>query len=318
MDLLDEARRVLRGEARAIEQLASTLDDRLLQAVELLLKCEGRVVLTGMGKSGLVAKKIAATFSSTGTPSVFLHPADAMHGDLGSIQKSDVVVALSHSGATEELLRLVPVLRYFKVPLLVITGDPKSELAQEATLVLHVPVEEEACPLGLAPTSSTAASMALGDALAACLLRRRSFEASDFHRLHPGGQLGLRLRRVREFLHVGDAVPIVRLDTPMREVLWVIIDKKLGLATVVDEEGRLAGLITDGDIKRVLVRFGGLDCVAEAAMTRNPRLIGPEEPLHRAVEIMDRHVITALLSVDDAGRPQGVLKLQDLLFAGYK
>jgi arabinose-5-phosphate isomerase len=318
MDLLSEARRVLRDEARAIERLADALDERFVQAVELLLRCPGRVVLTGMGKSGLVAKKIAATFSSTGTPAMFLHPADALHGDLGSVQRGDLMLALSHSGATGELLTLVPVLRFLAVPLVLVTGDPKSELAQEATLVLTVPVEEEACPLGLAPTSSTTAAMALGDALAACLLRRRRFSEADFRRLHPGGRLGQRLRRVREFLHCGAKVPRVGLDTPFRQVLQEIIDKKLGLTTVVDGAGRLVGIITDGDIKRALVRNSGLEFTAEQAMTRSPRLIGADEPLHRAVEIMDSHVITALVAVDEEGRPSGVLKLQDLLFAGYR
>lgn len=318
MDLLAEARRVLRAEASAIERLAASLDDRLLQAVELLLACRGRVVLSGMGKSGLVAKKIAATLSSTGTPATFLHPADALHGDLGSVQRGDVLLAISHSGQTAELLHLVPVLRHLEIPLVAITGHPKSELAQESTLVLHVPVEEEACPLGLAPTTSTTAAMALGDAIAACLLHRRNFGSSDFHRLHPGGRLGLRLRRVREFLHMGAELPVVGLQTPFGEVLWEMIDKKLGLTTVVDPEGRLVGLITDGDVKRALVRHGGLEFTAEQAMCRSPKLIGPDEPIHRAVEVLDHHVITALLAVDEAGRPFGVLKLQDLLFAGYK
>jgi arabinose-5-phosphate isomerase len=318
MDLLSEARRVLRDEAAAIEALAASLDERLLEAVELLLACRGRVVLSGMGKSGLVAKKIAATFSSTGTPAVFLHPADALHGDLGSVQRGDVMLALSHSGRTAELVQLVPVLRFLGVPLVLVSGEPKSELAQEAAVLLHVPVADEACPLGLAPTSSTAAAMALGDALAACLLRSRSFSEADFHRLHPGGRLGLRLRRVRDFLHTGARVPRVGLEAPFAEVLAEIIDKRLGLTSVVDAEGRLAGIITDGDLKRVLLRHGGMGCTAEQAMTRSPRLVAEDEPVHAAVEIMDRNVITSLLCVDAEGRPSGVLKLQDLLFAGYK
>jgi arabinose-5-phosphate isomerase len=318
MDLLSEARRVLLDEALAIRRVAESLDERLVQAVELLLSCRGRVVLAGMGKSGLVAKKIAATLSSTGTSAVFLHPADALHGDLGSVQRGDVALALSHSGATSELLGLVPVLRFLEVPLILITGDPKSELAQESNLVLTVPAEEAACPLGLAPMSSSTAAMALGDALAACLLLRRGFGEAEFLRLHPSGRLGRGLRRVREFLYTGRDLPVVGLRTPFREVLWEIINKKLGLTTVVDEEGRLAGLITDGDIKRALVQNQGLDFCAEHAMTRSPKLVGADEPVHRAVEIMDRHVITALLVVDEQGRPFGVLKLQDLLFAGYK
>jgi arabinose-5-phosphate isomerase len=315
---LDEARRVLQVEADAIAALVGRLDAPFVRAVELLASCRGRVVTTGMGKSGIIAQKLAATFASTGTPSQFLHPAEAAHGDLGNVVAGDAVVALSHSGETEEIARLLETLKRLGAPLIALTGCPDSTLGRFADAVLDVSVPSEACPMGLAPTASTTAALAMGDALAMALLRRKGFSDRDFAALHPGGRLGARLRRVSDLMHAGKAVPRVAPGAPMTEVIGVMTAGRLGLAVVADEDGRLAGLITDGDLRRLLHRpEPGRDAEvlalpAREAMTRTPRTIAPGALASEALRLMEAHKITALVAVDDAGRPVGVVHLHDL------
>lgn len=310
----ETARRVLEIEAQAIRDLAPRLDESFDKAVELLLDCAGRVVVTGLGKSGLIGQKISATFSSTGTPSLFLHPVDAIHGDLGRIVKGDVVVAVSNSGDTEELLALVPQVKRLASPLVALTGNPRSALAGAADVNLDVSIREEACPLGLAPTASTTAALAMGDALAMALLERRGFTVDDFAVLHPGGKLGKKLLRVEDVMHRGEEIPRVLPETRMKDVLFEMTRKRLGLTTVTEAGGRLVGIISDGDLRRQMERHGYtlLDRTAGECMTRNPVLIDRREMATRALDVMESRKITALLVVDGAGLIQGVLHLHDL------
>jgi arabinose-5-phosphate isomerase len=308
------AAEVLETEAAAIRGLLPQLDERFDRAVDLLRSCAGRVVCTGMGKSGLVLKKIAATLSSTGTPSLFLHPAEAVHGDLGVIVPGDVVLAASFSGTTEELLRLVETLKRLGVPLVVMTGNDSSPLARHADLHLPVAIDREACPLGLAPTASTTATLAMGDALAMALLEARGFTREDFARLHPAGQLGKRLLKVDQLMHAGDDLPRVWLNTPMRDAIYEMSRKKLGITAVLDAEGRLAGCISDGDLRRLLEHDDGaiLQKTAGECMTVNPRTIPGEELAAAALKTMEDHRITSLFVCDEAGRLEGVVHLHDL------
>jgi arabinose-5-phosphate isomerase len=308
------ARRVLEIEADAIRELVPRLDASFDRAVEALLGCAGRVVLTGMGKSGIVARKISATLSSTGTPSLFLHPAEAIHGDLGRVVKGDAVLAVSHSGNTEEILNLVPQIRKLGAPLVALTGSPRSPLAGLADVHLDVSVRREACPLGLAPTASTTAALAMGDALAMALLDRRGFTVDDFAALHPGGRIGRRFLRVEELMHTGDRVPRVAPETPMKDVLFEMTRKRLGLTTVTDPAGRLLGIISDGDLRRQMERHGYtlLDRTAGECMTRQPILIDRAQLASQALAVMETRKITALLVTDAAGVLQGVLHLHDL------
>jgi arabinose-5-phosphate isomerase len=310
----ETARKVLEIESRAILELVPRIDAGFERAVELLLSCAGRVVVTGMGKSGLIGQKVSATLSSTGTPSLFLHPAEAIHGDLGRIVKGDAVLAISHSGDTGEILALVPQVKRLGAPLLAMTGQPRSALAAAADVHLDVSIREEACPLGLAPTASTTAALAMGDALAMALLERRGFTVDDFAVLHPGGRLGKKLLRVEDVMRTGDAVPRVRMDTPMKDALFEMTGKRLGLTTVVDDGGRLAGIISDGDVRRQLERHGYtlLDRTAGECMTRDPVVIGRRELATAALDVMEARKITSLLIVDGAGAVEGVLHLHDL------
>ncbi|HEX6736837.1 MAG TPA: KpsF/GutQ family sugar-phosphate isomerase, partial [Vicinamibacteria bacterium] len=268
----ETARKVLEIEAQAIRELIPRLDASFDRAVELMLACAGRAVVTGMGKSGIVGQKVSATLASTGTPSLFLHPAEAIHGDLGRIVRGDAVVAVSYSGDTPEILALVPAIKRLAVPLLALTGHPGSPLAGVADVHLDVSIREEACPLGLAPTASTTAALAMGDALAMALLERRGFTVDDFAVLHPGGKLGRKLLRVEDRMHAGDQVPRVTPGTPMKDVLFEMTRKRLGMTTVVDDQGRLLGLISDGDLRRQMERHGHtlLDHTAAECMTRDP------------------------------------------------
>jgi len=312
------AARVLRIEGEAVAALADRLDGRFARAVELLQACRGRVVLTGMGKSGYIAQKIAATFSSTGTPALFLHPAEGVHGDLGMIVRGDVVVAISNSGETEELVSILPHIRRFGVPLVSLVGNPQSTLARESDVALDVSVKEEACPLNPAPTASTTAALAMGDALAVALLEQRGFREEDFALLHPGGRLGRRLLlRVRDLMHTGEGLPLVREEATMREAILEISGKRLGMTAVVDSAGLLCGIVTDGDLRRALQKFPDLLTrrVAEC-MTRKPKTIPRDELAARAVQVMEQYSITSLLVVGEGGRPEGVLHLHDLLKAG--
>lgn len=311
---LATARKVLEIEAEAIRELIPRLDEHFDRAVETLLSCTGRVVATGMGKSGIIAQKLSATLASTGTPSLFLHPAEAIHGDLGRIVKGDALLAVSNSGDTEEILGLVPWLTRLAVPLVALTGNPRSPLAQAADVHLDVSIRTEACPLGLAPTASTTAALAMGDALSMTLLERRGFTVEDFAVLHPGGRLGKQLLRVEDVMHTGDDIPRVSPDTPMKDVLFEMTRKRLGLTTVVEPNGRLVGMISDGDLRRQMERHGYtlLDRRADECMTRAPVLVGRRELATRALDVLESRKITSLLVTDAEGRIEGVLHLHDL------
>jgi arabinose-5-phosphate isomerase len=311
---LARARLVLEAEARAVSELVERLDETFEDAVRVVAECRGRVVTSGIGKSGIIALKIAATLSSTGTPSLFLHPAEAIHGDIGMLIEGDVMIALSNSGDTEELVRLLPLVKRLRVPLIAMVGRRASTLARESDVVLDVSIREEACPLGLAPTASTTAALAMGDALAMALVERRGFSAEQFAERHPGGRLGKRLLRVVDLMHTGERLPIVRADTPVEDAIIVMTSMGFGATSVVDDEGRLVGIITDGDLRRLLGRgrSAALDASAADTMTRNPRTIDRAELATAALELMERHHITSLLVVDAKGRPEGLLHLHDL------
>jgi arabinose-5-phosphate isomerase len=314
---LEVARAVLRTEAAGLHALAAFLDDSFARAIELLAAVTGRVAVTGMGKSGHVARKIAATFASTGSPALFVHPAEASHGDLGMIVPGDAVLALSNSGETAELADLIAHSRRFALPLVAITARAGSTLATAADVALVLPPAAEACPMGLAPTTSTAMQMALGDALAVALLTRRGFTAADFHQIHPGGRLGTRLRRVRELMHSGNAVPLASPDTAMDRALLLITEKRFGCLGVVDTGGRLVGIVTDGDLRRAM----GPDLLSRQVgeiMTLSPRTIAPDALAVEALHAMNARgrPITTLFVVDPRGLPIGILHVHDLLRAG--
>ena len=308
------ARRVLEIESAAILDLLPRIGEGFDAALEILLGCPGRVVVMGVGKSGLIGQKVSATFASTGTPSLFLHPAEAIHGDLGRIVKGDVTLAISYSGETEELLALLPSMKRLGVPLVSATGNPASTLATASDVHLDVSIRQEACPLGLAPTASTTAALAMGDALAMALLERRGFTVEDFADLHPGGRLGRKLLRVEDVMRRGDEVPRVQEDTLMKDVLFEMTRKRLGMTTVEDAVGRLAGMISDGDLRRQMERYGYtlLDHRAGECMTREPVRIRRRELATRALDVMEQRKITSLLVIDDDGRTEGVLHLHDL------
>lgn len=308
------ARRVLEIEAQAITEVMGRVDASFDRALEILFSCPGRVVVTGMGKSGLIGQKISATLASTGTPSLYLHPADAIHGDLGRVVKGDVVLALSYSGETPELLGLVPQVKRLASPLVAMTGTPESALAQAADVHIDVSVRAEACPLGLAPTASTTAALAMGDALSMALLEKRGFTVDDFAVLHPGGKLGRRFQRVEDLMRTGDQIPRVGPDTRMKDVLFEMTRKRLGLTTVTEEDGRLLGILSDGDLRRQMERHGYalLDRTAAECMTRDPVRVGRRELATFALDLMETRKITALLVTDEGGRIEGVLHLHHL------
>ena len=311
---LEIAKRVLRIESEAIAGLIDRLDARFDQAVELLFRCKGRVVVTGMGKSGLIGRKLAATFASTGTPSLFLHAAEAAHGDLGMLVAEDVAVAISTSGETQELLDLLETLKRLGIPLITLTANPRSTLGNSSDIVIDIAVKEEACSLNLAPTASTAAALAMGDALAMALLDRRGFKEDDFAALHPGGKLGKRLRRLESLMHAGEDLPCVVPTSKMPDVIYEMSRKGLGLTAVVDENRRLLGLITDGDLRRVMQqrRKDALDLTAIECMTKNPVTLARSELAASALRIMEEKKITSVLVVDDEHRLEGVVHLHDL------
>jgi arabinose-5-phosphate isomerase len=307
------ARKVLETEAAAILALVSRLDERFTRAVELLRCCRGRVILTGMGKSGIICHKIAATLASTGTPAIFLHPAEAAHGDLGVIQGDDVIIALSYSGETDEVLRLLEPIRRLGARLIVITGAPRSMLAQAADVALDCSVTVEACPLNLIPTASTTAALALGDALAMTLLVEKGFREEDFANLHPGGKLGKRFLRVESLMHAGTACPIVAADTPMGNVIYEMSSKGLGMTSVVDGGQTLVGIITDGDLRRHMNRGPGImELTAGQVMTRDPISTPPTTLAAEALNIMERRKITSIVVVDGDKRVVGALHVHDL------
>ena len=311
---LDSARRVLRIEAQAINDLLGRLDASFDRAVELLLACKGRVVVTGMGKSGLIGRKISGTLSSTGTPSFFLHPADALHGDLGMLTRGDALLAISYGGETPEILNLLETLKRLEMPIVTLTGNPKSTLASASEVVLDVSVKEEACSLNLAPTASTTVAMALGDALAVALLERRGFRPDDFAALHPAGRLGKKLLRVEHLMHSGEALPRVLPDTPMPETFHEMSAKKLGMTTVTTPDGTLAGILTDGDLRRLMEKHGGatLSMTAGDCMIRTPQTISPNLLASEALNLMEKKKITSVVVVDSSRKVLGVVHLHDL------
>ncbi len=315
---LDAGRRVLEIEARAVQALVQRLDGEFSEALDLLYDCKGKVVVSGMGKSGLIGQKIAATLASTGTPSFFLHPAEGLHGDLGMLARGDVLIAISNSGETQEILQLLPFMERRGIPVMAIVGRMSSTLAKNSTVALDVSVAEEACPMGLAPTASTTATLAMGDALAVALLEKRGFKEQDFAQFHPGGTLGRRLLvKVRDVMHVGKALPQVRETVSASEAILEMSAKKLGMTTVVDQVGALVGIITDGDLRRFLQQGGDFsNTTARSLASRHPKLIGPDELAAKAVEMMERHSITTLVVADMAKRIVGVVHLHDLLKHG--
>ena len=318
-EILEVARRVIRIEERAVKDLLPRLDSSFVRAVELLYECKGRVVVTGMGKSGIIGRKISATMASTGTPSFFLHPAEGSHGDLGMVVKGDVVIAISNSGETEEILSLLPVIKRLGIPLIALTGRLNSTLAKRSDVVLDVSVKEEASSLAMAPTASTTAALVMGDALAVALLEMKGFSEEDFALLHPGGTIGKRLLlKVEDLMHVGNEIPLVTLGTPMKDVILEISSKRLGITTVVDDRGRLQGVITDGDLRRILERYGKsfFELKAGQVMTKNPKVISKDALAARALQVMERHSITALVVSNEEGKPTGIIHLHDLLKAG--
>jgi len=316
--LLATASEVLETEARAIRSLAARLDEAFVSACRLILECPGHLVVTGMGKSGHIGHKLAATLASTGTPAFFVHPAEASHGDLGMISEQNLVLALSNSGETEEVLRLLPGLKRLGTDLIAMTGNPQSTLARHADVHLDTSVDREACPLGLAPTASTSAQLALGDALAIALLDARGFTADDFARSHPAGSLGRRLLlRISDLMHAGDELPRVRPDEPIAEAIMQMTRSRLGMCAVLDANGELLGIVTDGDLRRHVDDLGDIRSTpARNIMTANPRTIGADELAAAAVEMMQHHRIQGVLVTDENGRLVGALNFQDLLQAG--
>ena len=323
-DVLALARRVLRLEAQGILAAADRLDERFAAAVDVLRRCRGRVIVTGMGKSGLVGRKIAATLASTGTLAYFLHPAEGVHGDIGMVARDDVVVALSNSGETVEVLAVLPLIKRLGVPLVLLTGNPGSTVARQADVVVDAGVSEEACPLNLTPTASTTTALAIGDALAMALLELRGLRPEDYAALHPSGALGWKaLFRVADLMHTGDAVPRVSENATMKEAIGEMTAKRLGMTTVVDGSGRLVGVITDGDLRRLQLAGGPLlDRRAGDCMTRDPERIGADELAARALALMEGHhiggesrPITSLVITEPDGRPGGVIHLHDILRA---
>jgi arabinose-5-phosphate isomerase len=307
------ARKVLQTEAAAVLALVDRLDDRFADAVSLIVRCKGRVIVTGMGKSGIICRKIAATLASTGTPAFFLHPAEAVHGDLGVIQADDVVIAMSYSGETEELTRVLETLKRIGAPLIALTGGRKSTLAGAANVALDCSVSEEACPMNLVPTASTTAALAMGDALAMTVLVEKGFKPEDFANLHPGGKLGKRLMRVEQLMHGGDSLPVVQLHTAMKDVIYEMSRKGLGMTSVVEKDGRLAGIITDGDLRR---KMGTTPNIAELSardvMTPNPIAIPQSTMAVEALAMMEQRKITSIVVIDADRRVEGVVHLHDL------
>ncbi len=316
--IIDHAKRVLQIEAQAILDLMERIDERFVEAVDILHDCRGRVVVTGMGKSGIIAKKIAATLASTGTPAFYLHPAEGIHGDLGMLCRGDVVIALSNSGETEELLKILPVMKRFGIPLICLTGNPKSTLAKHSTVVIDVGIKEEACRIGSVPTASTTAALAMGDALSVALLEKRGFKEEDFASFHPGGVIGKRLLlRVEDVMHTGHEIPVVYEDTPMKEVIYEMTSKKLGITTVQNRQGRLTGVFTDGDLRRLFqITTDIFHKTAADVMIRTPRIITRDVLATQAVLVMERYSITVLVVVDATGKPEGIVHLHDILKMG--
>ena len=316
--ILSRAKEVFKIEAEAIASLSSKLDDNFVQAVEAMYNCRGRVVVSGMGKTGIIGQKISATLSSLGTPSIWLHSAEATHGDLGRVTKDDVVIVLSNSGETEETKNLLPILKKIGARIIAITGNKNSTLAKYSDIVLDVSVKKEACTLGLAPTSSTTAALAMGDALAVCLVEKKGFKEKDFALYHPGGLLGKRLLlKVEDIMRKGKANPIVKEEAIVKDVLYAITGARAGAASVIDKSGRLSGIFTDGDLRRHLERSTDLASrKVKEVMTKNPVTIHPRQLAAEALRILEEKKIDELPVVDERANPGGMLDIQDILRAG--
>ncbi len=315
-EILEIGKKVIEEEREALKGTEEAIDENFIKAVRLIYNIKGKLVVTGMGKSGLVGQKIAATLASTGTPSFFLHPAEAIHGDLGMISKEDAVLAISNSGNTPEIVAIIPTIKRWGNPIIAITNNKESKLAKESDIHLFLNVKREACRLNLAPTSSTTATLALGDALAVALLEMRGFTSEDFGQFHAGGSLGKKLMRVAELMHKGDELPIVHPDTPLKEAVLVMSEKGFGAALVVDTEGKLVGILTDGDIRRFIQSGGSIDkCLTQKPMTKNPKTITKDRLVVEALQIMEKYNITVLPVVED-GRPIGIIHLHDILKSG--
>jgi arabinose-5-phosphate isomerase len=318
-NILDIAKKVLKTEAEAINALIDKLNGNFEKAVEMIYQCKGRVVVTGMGKSGLVGKKIAATLASTGTPAFFLHPAEASHGDIGMVTERDIIIAISYSGETNELTGLVPFLKRFRVNLISLTGNTNSTLAKASDVTLDISVKEEACPMGIVPTASTTATMAMGDAIAVSLLVKRGLNEEAFAFYHPGGSIGKKFFiKVKDLMHSGDRLPVVSFEMPVSKALIEVSSKRLGHAIVADKDGLIAGVLTDGDVRRGLEKWGGklFEMTAGEIMTTNPKMISEDELAAKALSVMESYSISALIVPDAEGKPLGIIHLHDILKQG--
>jgi len=319
-EIIKKGKEVIKIESNAISNLINSIDEEFVKAVNELYACKGRVVLTGMGKSGLIARKIVATLNSTGTAAIYLHPTDALHGDLGMVRKEDVVILISKSGATEELANLIPMLKRLKVKLIAMGGIRNSRFQSECDIFLDISVKEEACPFDLAPTSSTTAALVMGDALAVTLLQMREFTEEDFAMLHPGGSLGKRLSlSIREIMHKDDMIPVVKEETPFKDVIFEITSKRLGTTAVVDNNDVLKGVVTDGDLRRLLEKTLDIkDLKAKDIMTKNPKVMRDHYLASFALQTMENYKITTLIIVDNLNKPVGIIHLHDLVNLGLR
>lgn len=319
-EIIEKGKEVIRIEAESVANLIERVGKDFADAVEIIYKSKGRVVLTGMGKSGLIARKIVATMNSTGTAAIYLHPTDALHGDLGMVRKEDVVIIISKSGTTDELERLFPMFKRLGVKIIAMSGKSNSDLAVESDIFLNISVKEEACPLDLAPTSSTTATLAMGDALAVALLEKRNFTVEDFAFLHPGGSLGKRLSlKIEEIMISGDGVPIVKENAELKDVIFEMTSKRLGTTSVVDTEGKLKGVITDGDLRRLLERTMDINgLTAKDVMSKNPKVMQAEYLASFALQQMENHHITTLIIIDEKNNPAGIVHLHDLIKLGLQ
>jgi arabinose-5-phosphate isomerase len=314
----EKAKEVIRKEAKAVAHLEKKIDDEFAKAVGLILKCKGRVIVTGIGKSGIIGKKIAATLTSTGTPAFFLHPTEGTHGDVGMVRKNDLVIAITKSGETDEVYQIIPLFKRVGVPIITFTGNPKSPVAEKSDVVIDVSVDEEACPYDLVPTCSTTAALVMGDALAIALLEERNFSSEDFALLHPGGQLGKKLiLKVSDIMHSGDQIPKVSEETNMKDVILEMTSKRLGTTTVVNQKGELAGIFTDGDLRRLIEKTDDIFSLkAKQVMTKNPKTINSGELAAKALNLMESYSITSLVITNGKKEPVGIVHLHDILKAG--
>ncbi len=318
--IIARGKEVIRIETAAVSNLEKSINDEFVKAVETIFNSPGRVVFTGMGKSGLIARKIVATLNSTGTAAIYLHPTDALHGDLGMVRKEDVVIFISKSGGTDEVNNLLPMLKRMKVKIIAMSGDKNSKLVEQSDIFLDISVKEEACPHDLAPTSSTTAALAMGDALSMALLDMRNFSPEDFAYLHPGGSLGKRLSlEIREIMITGERIPIVKLNTPIKDVILEITSKMLGTTCVIDDNGHLSGVITDGDLRRLLERTLEIkNLAAKDLMTENPKVMKEHQLASFALQQMENFKITAMIIIDDNTRPIGIIHLHELINLGLR